>query len=355
MSLVSILVPCYNVERYLEKSIKSIINQTLIDIEIIIIDDGSTDNSLEILKKIARNDSRIILIHQENMGYGITLNKAISICKGEYIGIVEPDDYIELNMYESLYKCSKNLDLDVCMSGFYLYNSKLSDNKKNKIFCDDRTDINLFPEDKVFSINDYPEIIMQHASIWSKIYKRKFILDNDIKFDESPNASYQDFPFFVQVVSRAKKVGCVHNCFYHWRFEQGQNSSTHRSDSRLLFMVDQCENIKKILENYNLYNKLKKYLYKHFLSVNLGFYKQVNLRYKREYFYKLKKLFNDIDIAELLSYELLSDEEKKFFIYVKNNKFLSTISYKQIRKFVLSIHLNGNDKYITVLGKTFYI
>ena len=112
MAKVSIIVPTYNVEQYLVECMESIVNQTLQDIEIICVDDGSTDNSGKILDDYAQKDNRIKVIHKQNEGYGKAMNIGLDTATGEYIGIVEPDDYVALDMYESLYKIAKENDVD---------------------------------------------------------------------------------------------------------------------------------------------------------------------------------------------------------------------------------------------------
>ena len=121
MPKVSIIVPTYNVEAYLVECMESITNQTLEDIEIICINDGSTDGSLAILKSYAEKDKRIVLVDKENGGYGIGMNIGMSLATGEYIGIVEPDDFVPVNMFGDLYKIAKENDLDFVKADFYRF------------------------------------------------------------------------------------------------------------------------------------------------------------------------------------------------------------------------------------------
>ena len=118
MAKVSIIIPTYNVEEYLEECMDSVVRQTLQDIEIICINDGSTDGSLEILKRYAQNDKRIIIVDKENGGYGIGMNIGLDKATGEYIGIVEPDDFVPLNMYEDLYNIAEKENLDFVKADF---------------------------------------------------------------------------------------------------------------------------------------------------------------------------------------------------------------------------------------------
>ena len=118
MPKVSIVMPTYKVEKYFRQCLESVINQTLTDIEIIPVDDGSPDNCGKIMDEYAAKDSRIKPIHQENGGYGKAVNAGIEAATGEYIGIVETDDWIEPDMYEKLYNQAVKLDADVCKCGF---------------------------------------------------------------------------------------------------------------------------------------------------------------------------------------------------------------------------------------------
>ena len=119
---VSVIVPVYNVEKYLKDCLDSVVNQTLEDIEIICVNDGSTDNSLAILEEYAEKDSRIKIITQENKGLGGARNTGLYHANGEYISFIDSDDWIELNTFEELYNMSKNLDLDMLMFQMKVFN-----------------------------------------------------------------------------------------------------------------------------------------------------------------------------------------------------------------------------------------
>ena len=135
MPKVSVVVPVYNVEKYLEQCLDSIVNQTLKDIEIICVDDGSTDKSGEILDKYVTEDDRVKVIHKKNSGYGNSMNIGFDAAQGEYIGIIESDDYAELNMFESLYECAVENNLDVVKSEYFFYFSiPIERNEKLDVF-----------------------------------------------------------------------------------------------------------------------------------------------------------------------------------------------------------------------------
>ena len=112
MSKVSVIIPVYNVEKYLPECLDSVIKQTLKDMEIICVDDGSTDSSGKIIDEYAAKDNRIVVIHKQNGGYGQSCNKGLDIAKGEYVAILEPDDFVDEHMYEDLYNAAKQYDGD---------------------------------------------------------------------------------------------------------------------------------------------------------------------------------------------------------------------------------------------------
>lgn len=115
---LSIIVPVYNVEKYLSKCLESLIHQTLQDIEIICVDDGSTDSSLEILKSFAKTDSRIKVFSQKNQGQSAARNLALKHAKGEYLGFVDSDDWVDLDYFEKLYRVAKSSNCDIACAGF---------------------------------------------------------------------------------------------------------------------------------------------------------------------------------------------------------------------------------------------
>lgn len=212
MVKVSVIIPIYGVEKYLKEAIDSVLFQTLNDLEIILIDDGSKDCCPAIIDEYAAKDSRIIAIHKKNKGYGHSCNIGIERASGEYVAIMEPDDFIEQNMYEDLYNIAKKYDSDIVKSTFFdnLQSTKLKRIKQAKI--------NVFiPEDKSFTIQEFPYFIAYHPSIWSCIYKKDFLQKHNIKFVEAPGAGWTDNPFQIQTMCLAKKINYTSKAYYYWR------------------------------------------------------------------------------------------------------------------------------------------
>ena len=351
MPKVSIIMPTYNVEKYFKQCIESVINQTLEDIEIIPVDDGSPDNCGAIMDEYAAGDHRIKPIHQANGGYGKAVNAGIAAATGEYIGIVETDDYIEPDMYEKLYNQAKRFDADVCKSSFYEYNSLKKPEKQNAKWIKDVQKIDTFPDDRSFSLKEYPQMMMFHASIWTNIYKKDFLEKNNIKLNETKSASYQDFPFMAEIMCKATKIAVVHDYLYHWRVEPNQNSSTVRNDKRLLIMAQQCEEVKKVVKQNSLYDIVKEEMYKHFFMANFGFYHFITIEHKREYFNKLHNLFLDLKDDKTFTYKYFYKNEINFVKNCITNRYWHTMPLRSIRRQLISIRWNKKEKSIRMFGK----
>jgi glycosyltransferase involved in cell wall biosynthesis len=213
---VSILVPICNVEKYLAQCLDSLVNQTLRETEIICINDGSTDNSLSIINDFATKDNRIVIIDKPNSGYGDSMNRGLSIAKGEYIGIVESDDFADATMFEKLYQLTDNGSIDIVRSNYYRYWDTKGDAE-----CFE-ADIHHY--DKAFNLSEEQALLLVSPAIWSAIYRREFLIENDIHFLPTPGASYQDTSFFIKTLCKAQKVVYTKEKFLHYRQDNASSS-----------------------------------------------------------------------------------------------------------------------------------
>lgn len=218
MPKVSIIVPVYNVEKYLRKCIDSLINQTLNDIEIICINDGSTDKSLKILKEYKNKDSRIILLNQENSGQSVARNRGIEIAKGEYLGFVDPDDWIDLDYYEKLYNAAISTNVDIATAGII----RITGIKQKKFlqFNEETITENI---NLKFERCDVPE----KSYIWNKIYKTQKIKEINLKFEEG--RIFEDCIFTPQALFFLGKMVTVPNIYYYY-LRRGNSTVKQRSE-----------------------------------------------------------------------------------------------------------------------------
>lgn len=243
MYKMSIVIPCYNVETYIEQCLGSVLKQTLEETEIICVNDGSTDNTLNLLKKFAEKDSRIFIIDKQNSGYGDSMNQGISFAHGQYIGIVESDDYIEPNMFETLYNTAIKHDADVVKSNFWLYWSNPEQNDFFEYFAKDECDKVITP-----SKHDGGSLYGRKPSIWSAIYKRSFLEKQNIRFLTTPGASYQDTSFTFKVYSTAQKMVCLYDAFLHYR-QDNENSSINNAEKNMDYVLEEYREIESFINN----------------------------------------------------------------------------------------------------------
>lgn len=324
---VSIVVPIYNVEKYLNECVDSILNQSLKDIEVILVDDGSPDNCGKIVDEYAAKDPRVVPVHQKNSGYSVAVNKGIDLAKGEYIGIIESDDFIEPDMYESLYNNAKQNKTDVTKGLFYYYNPTLGEANQNKTYANPSgIDLRLAPSG-AFHVTEWPRIIGFHASIWSSIYRADFV--KKIKIPETAGASYQDFPFMIEVMCKAERISVVKRPFVHWRNEPQQGNSTSARGKKLLLMGKNTETGLKIIKESGYYEQLKEPFYAHALWTNIGFFYRIERQYKKEYFECLKRVFADLKDDPEFTYKYFRPEDKRSLHAILNhdNYYLFELSH----------------------------
>lgn len=358
---VSIVVPIYGVEKYLRQCVDSILAQTLTDIEIILVDDGSPDKCPQIVDEYAAHDKRVVAVHQPNGGYGTAVNHGIELARGEYIGIIESDDWIEPTMYEKLYANATKNNSDVVKCSFYVYNSLAKKasrvNRKWRV-----KHMDLFDAPRgAFTLAQFPLIVAWHASVWAALYRADFI--KNIKMNETRSASYQDFPFMVEVMATAKRISVEREHLVHYRMEEGQGSSTIRRDDRLMIMAQQCATVLDILKKYNVLNVCREEIYLHILRANFAFFHTIMWRYKAQYFDELYKLFAPLKDDMTFKWKYFNKHEQRFVHYVMNNDLIGAtrvrypLTIANIRKTLLSIHLSDADKFpgwrVQILGVQF--
>ncbi len=240
---VSIIVPIYNVEQYLVQCIESILIQSLKNIEIILIDDGSKDSSSAICDDYAKKDHRIRVIHKQNGGYGKAVNLGFSLAQGEYLGIIESDDFIKPEMFERLYETAIEHDADIVKSNFYRYWSKPTERIEKANL------LKHFAKNTPINAIDHPTLYTTMPTIWSAIYKTDFIRNNKISFLETPGASYQDAAFTFKIWLYAKRAILLDEAFLYYR--QDNETSSINSKGKVFCVCDECAEVERLLQaNY---------------------------------------------------------------------------------------------------------
>lgn len=239
---VSVIVPVYNVEKYLPKCLDSLVRQTLEELEIIVIDDGSTDASGAIADQYAENAKNMVVLHQPNGGYGKAMNLGLSAAKGEFIGILESDDWCSPFMFERLYTLAKEKNVEVIKSDFYKWWGAKDISIHQSVAPHDvyNTKTNL---------RKNSALIFMQPSIWSSIYKRDFLVKNGLSLTETPGASYQDASFQHKVLFCAESLLVINESFIYYR-QDNPNSSVY--DKKKIFCVcdeyDECRSFLQKME-----------------------------------------------------------------------------------------------------------
>lgn len=254
MLSISIVIPVYNVEKYLRECLDSLLNQTFKDFEIICIDDGSTDSSYKILEEYKNKDERLIVVQQENQGAAVARNKGIEIANGKYIQFLDSDDVFEPNMLETLYEeaIANNSDMVVC-------SAKKIDEEGNIVeHSNDVTpiDLNLCPLNRNFSWKDYPKDIFSlfNSAPWNKLYLKSLIDENNLKFQNLSSCNDLGFVRIAKVC--AQRIFVITDELISYRYNRKGSIANNRSQ-KVINVLRAGEYIKEFLYKNDLYNELE--------------------------------------------------------------------------------------------------
>lgn len=249
---ISIIVPLYNKEKYIEECVNSILNQTINDIEIIIVDDGSTDKSFEIAKKLQNTDNRIKLYSKKNGGLSSARNFGIEKSTGEYIGFVDSDDTIETNMYELLYNNAKQYKCDIVMCS-YMFVTKSKKVKDNRLECIDE---NLISNKDVEYIIDNLLQMKIDTGVCIKLFKSELLKSNNIYFNENLKLS-EDYPFVISTYISAKNSFFINKPLYNYMQDDDDSLSRSYNYKKVNQLIDVYKEICNILDKNNLKRQVK--------------------------------------------------------------------------------------------------
>lgn len=240
MTKVSIIVPVYNVEKYLKRCLDSLVNQTLKDIEIICINDGSTDGSLAILNEYVRNDDRIVVINQENSGQSVARNRGIDVAKGEYLGFVDSDDWVSEDYFEKLHNSAIQNNAEIAVGGIIRLHK--FNRRKFLTFAKETVtnDVNL-----KFELCDMPE----KSYVWNKIYKSSKLKEIGLKFEEG--IVFEDCIFTPQALFYFDKMVTVPDTYYfYWR--RSDSTVTRKDGKSRVDGVYAHDKAQKFIEEHNI-------------------------------------------------------------------------------------------------------
>lgn len=316
--LVSVIVPVYNVETFLEQCMQSIVSQTYPYLEVICVNDGSTDRSLQILDSFASRDPRVTVVTKENGGYGAACNFGLSHANGEWVSIIEPDDWIDTNMYQDMIEFASSFDtnIDIVKTPWIEVHNW---NDQSLQYSEPSAMYHLISTSKKpFVLAEHSELIELHPSIWSALYRNSFLREFGIKFNEYPGAGWADNPFLIETLCHARSIVYLDECYYNYRFFLPGSTLNHQTDDDIALPFNRW------IEMFDIINKIgitdSRIIASHYLrGVNYvmgGIYDDgwdtplVQV--------KTKEVFNLMDPTVVLSHPKISSKNKKFFCEVRD-------------------------------------
>lgn len=327
---VSIIMPSLNVGKYIEECLESALNQTLKDIEIICIDAGSTDGTWEYLKEMSKCDSRIKLIHSDIKSYGAQVNYGVKLAKGEYVAVLETDDYISCNMYEKLYDIAVKENVDYVKADFicfYTFKNGERITGEARLF---NNNSNLY--NRVINPHTLLDLYISDFNLWKGIYKKSFLTEKGILLNETYGAAYQDIGFMEQLLMCAERAYYTDDFLYYYRTDRDTASS---------YSVNSLKNA--YVEFKRLYNDFEKKWNKVFEK---GFFMHMAVSFCGEYRKTLIKTGYDCNAGECCEYYNWFKEKIQ---YALNENIIAITDFREDLQKTLKDILEDNKKYSETL------
>lgn len=284
MVKISVIVPCFNVEEYLEECLDSIVNQTFKDIEIICVNDGSTDNTLEILNSYAERDNRFKIISQTNQGLSMARNIGLDNVTGEYVAFIDSDDFFDLNAFEEILEITEEKELDFLM--FKLINFDEDTYEKSEFGYFEMDFVKEIVGDRVFSFEDIGErFYYMSVTAPGKLFRHDLI--RDLRFPQ--DLIFEDNPFFVEVMFNSKRIYFYDKHLYYRRIRS--TSITQSSTDKFYHTIEIFNMINDITKRYGYFDRFQRILYRRKLSDTHRYLTLVNEEDKEFYFERMKEDF----------------------------------------------------------------
>jgi len=336
---------------------ESILRQSLRDIEIICVDDGSTDSSGAILDGYAIEDQRIKVIHRENAGYGAALNVGMDAATGEYIGIVESDDSILPDMYGELYEHAVRDDLDLVKSEAFYWFEKYSYTKRIHLkFLEGYYDTVLFKENRSIFFDFF-------MNTWTGIYKRDFLKQFDIRHNETPGAAYQDNGFWIQTLSFCRKAKWLNKAFYLYR--QDNPAASVKSKVKVYAMSNEYDcienNLRKERQMGQDTAEALYYCNYYRLVRHRGTFMRIADQHKREFcnkiiedYYRYRKLLEKKQDMRAWYERLVADPDHFCRVYIEHKKDVMRTLESAYRLYIYGYGTVGQSVFRNLVNMGFY-
>ncbi|MFI3227138.1 MAG: glycosyltransferase [Clostridia bacterium] len=308
MDLISVIIPVYGVEKYLDRCINTIVNQTYKNLEIILVDDGSKDNCPAMCDEWAKKDGRIIVIHKENQGLGLARNSGLSIATGRYVAFIDSDDFVDVEMIEKLYTNLVDKSCDTVYCGFYkYYNEKVVvpvESMYNEVCIENEKIISDVLLNMIATLPDEKKECLLSMSVWHALYSKEIIDEYNISFPSEREFMSEDMIFDIDYLQRAKKIYFFDTPLYYYSCEN-QNSLTQNYKleefSRQIKQVRKMETeLNKILPSDDYKLRLQRYLLGRLRTCIM---KASRMREKDKnfnFYQHIKELISSDDVVEIM-------------------------------------------------------
>ena len=326
--LISIVVPVYNVEKYLKRCIESLINQTYKNIEIILINDGSKDNSLSICKEYEKKDERIKVIDKENEGLGYTRNKGIECANGKYIAFIDSDDYIDLDFYEKLYNSAKKNNSDMVFSSFKKVNGENKVYEIHNSKCSQMAYIGDEARKNILRcvMGNCQEDEQLPISACMILYKKEIMDKYEMRFFSERQYISEDFLFNIEYILKINSASIVEDTYYYYC--DNQNSLTRKyNPDRFEKIKDMYYYLIEFMGKNGLLDETKKGIDNYTISHIRACLKQEKLNNKSEAYMNIKKICNDDIVKIILQDGYYATGRQKMFDYLLKTKQYKLIYY----------------------------
>ncbi|MBQ4122869.1 glycosyltransferase [bacterium] len=337
MTKISVIIPYQNVENYIEDCLNSVIGQTLADIEIICINDSSSDKSQEIVQRFASQDSRIKMLNTEKpSGQGYARNLALDVAQGEYIGFVDSDDWINTDMFEKMYQKAKYHDSDITMCGANVFDDTLNETVPDEYYS--LIPLKKYGENVFSAVDTKDEILNINVVLWNKIYKKSFL---DTTQERFPNGYiYEDLPFFFGTYLKAQRINIVWENLYNYRINRrfSNLSTMQNTDKKVYDRIPMVSLTYEKLKQAPFYKEKEIDILSWIIDDIFHRYTVLEEKYYKEYFYDMKKLFQ--------SFALQGDDIYKLATCYCFEEYCSIIkdNYFDFWKFLIEKYKLANKK-----------
>lgn len=317
MCEISVIIPVYNVEKYLKECLDSVVNQSFTDLEIICVNDGSADKSSDILEEYSKKDSRIKIITQKNQGLGASRNNGLNLAKGKYVYFIDSDDYINPDTLEKLHESIESNRSDVVLFKFKTFDDARNVHNRGSEFRIDKIFGDRDYSDFTFTYNEVKKHVLNTAfSACLKLYSKDFLDSyDDFRFPE--NISYEDVVFHVKVMTRASRISFVNESMYHYRSNPDSISNLKSNGFDIFEVIDMVEDF---LRQDDYYDILENEFALFKISQILTYLKSTK---SEEFFQKAKNEFESFKINDM---NFIKPKFEEYNMVLESDSYLDYIS-----------------------------